>query len=40
MLWYVTANILYAIGKILGKMTKINTLHHFGFSIGVIVLVL
>lgn len=40
MFWFVTANILYAMGKIVGKITKIYTLHHFGFAIGVIVLIL
>ena len=39
-LWFVAACIFYSLGKILGKMTKINTLHHFGLAIGVMVLVI
>mgnify|MGYP000874315469 CR=1 FL=1 len=38
--WYVTANIFYAVGKLLGKLLKLKTLHHFGFMVGLTVLVI
>jgi hypothetical protein len=40
MFWYVAANIFYGFGSIFGKMLKIGTLHIFGLSIGVIVVIM
>lgn len=35
--WFVTANIFYSLGKLLGKMTGIKTFHHFGLMVGLFV---
>jgi hypothetical protein len=40
MLWYVTAIVLFGIGKILGKIFKLRTLHYFGLTIGVLLLII
>jgi hypothetical protein len=36
--WFVTANIFYSVGKIVGKVTDVKTFHHFGFAVGLFVL--
>jgi len=38
--WFVTANIFFSIGKLFGKLTGIKTFHHFGFMVGLFVLVI
>lgn len=38
--WFVTANIFYSIGKLIGKLTGIKTFHHFGFMVGLFVLII
>lgn len=39
-LWFVAACIFYSVGKIIGKMTRIKTFHHFGLTIGIIVILI
>ena len=39
-LWFVAACIFYSLGKIVGKIVKIRTLHHFGLAIGVLVILI
>jgi len=36
----VSACVFYSLGKLIGKLTKIKTFHHFGLAIGVIVIVI
>jgi hypothetical protein len=38
--WFVTANIFYSVGKLFGKITGVKTFHHFGFMVGLFVLVI
>lgn len=38
--WAVTAVAFYAIGKVIGKIIGIRTLHHFGLIIVLIVILL
>jgi hypothetical protein len=38
--WFVSANIFFSLGKILGKLTGIRTFHHFGLMVGIVVLVM
>ena len=38
--WAVTAVVFYAIGKVIGKIIGIRTLHHFGLIIVLIVILL
>lgn len=38
--WFVTANIFYSVGKLVGRVTGVKTFHHFGFMVGLFVLVM
>jgi hypothetical protein len=39
-LWFVAACLFYSLGKIIGKITKIHTFHHFGLTIGIMLIVI
>lgn len=38
--WAVTAVVFFAVGKVLGKLVGIKTLHHFGLVVVLIVLLI
>jgi hypothetical protein len=38
--WFVAACIFYSSGKVLGKLVKIDTFHHFGLAIGIIAIII
>lgn len=40
MFWYLSAIIFYSLGKLVGKLININTIHLFGFTIALLVLII